>query len=379
MAKARSGLGRGLGSLLNGGMGESLPQERSTVTERIVVSEPPAPSPAPAPAPVPAPAPEDPIQKEGFAPQPEDKAPQDEEEEPKALYSNEEDHVTIKGVVERVPVPKPTEEPKEELAPAEERSTDEIDIDLIIPNPDQPRTNFKKNELEELSESIKKNGLLQPILVRKVGDQYQIIAGERRWQACKLAGLKTVPVRVKEASDDDSIMLALVENIQRSDLNPIEEAYGYRRMMERGKMTQSEVAQAVSKGRSTIANALRLLELPEDAQQLLFEEKITAGHARAILSIPDKEGRRKLTDKLVEEKLSVRETEAIARLLSGKNDKDKQPRPPAPKSYKTVARALKETLDTNVKIKSSKGKNKIEIEFKDEADLERLFRIIAKE
>ena len=377
MAKARSGLGRGLGSLLNGGMGESLPQERSTVTERIVVSEPPAPSPAPAP--VPAPAPEDPIQKEGFAPQPEDKAPQDEEEEPKALYSNEEDHVTIKGVVERVPVPKPTEEPKEELAPAEERSTDEIDIDLIIPNPDQPRTNFKKNELEELSESIKKNGLLQPILVRKVGDQYQIIAGERRWQACKLAGLKTVPVRVKEASDDDSIMLALVENIQRSDLNPIEEAYGYRRMMERGKMTQSEVAQAVSKGRSTIANALRLLELPEDAQQLLFEEKITAGHARAILSIPDKEGRRKLTDKLVEEKLSVRETEAIARLLSGKNDKDKQPRPPAPKSYKTVARALKETLDTNVKIKSSKGKNKIEIEFKDEADLERLFRIIAKE
>ena len=377
MAKARSGLGRGLGSLLNGGMGESLPQEKSTVTERIVVSEPPAPSPAPAPAP--APAPEDPIQKEGFAPQPEEKASQVEEEEPKALYSNEEDHITIKGVVERVPIPKPAEEPKEEPAPVEERSIDEIEIDLIIPNPDQPRTNFKKNELEELSESIKKNGLLQPILVRKTGDQYQIIAGERRWQACKLAGLKTVPVRVKEASDDDSIMLALVENIQRSDLNPIEEAYGYRRMMERGKMTQSEVAQAVSKGRSTIANALRLLELPEDAQQLLFEEKITAGHARAILSIPDKEGRRKLTDKLVEEKLSVRETEAIARLLSGKSDKDKQPRPPAPKSYKTVARALRETLDTNVKIKSTKGKNKIEIEFKDEADLERLFRIIAKE
>jgi len=150
-------------------------------------------------------------------------------------------------------------------------------------------------------------------------------------------------------------------------------------MMERGNMTQSEVAQAVSKGRSTIANALRLLELPEDAQQLLFEEKITAGHARAILSIPDKEGRRKLTDKLIEEKLSVRETEAIARLLSGKNDAKKTNRPPAPKSYKTVARALRESLDTNVRIKSIKGKNKIEIEFKDEADLERLFRIIVKE
>jgi len=171
-------------------------------------------------------------------------------------------------------------------------------------------------------------------------------------------------------------MLALVENVQRSDLNPIEEAYGYRRMMERGKMTQSEVAQAVSKGRSTIANALRLLELPEDAQQLLYEERITAGHARAILSVPTKEGRRKLTDKLVEDQLSVRETEAIARLLSGKKDEKPVKKEKAPKSYKTVARTLTETFATNVKIKSVKGKNKIEIEFKDEADLERLFRIM---
>ena len=141
-------------------------------------------------------------------------------------------------------------------------------------------------------------------------------------------------------------------------------------------MTQSEVAQAVSKGRSTIANALRLLELPEDAQQLLFEEKITAGHARAILSIPSKEGRRKLTDKLIEETLTVREAESIARLLSGtKKDVSKQ-RAPQPKSYKTAARTLSDTLGTSVKIKSAGGKNKIEIEFKDETDLERLFRII---
>ena len=254
------------------------------------------------------------------------------------------------------------------------RQIDEVPISAIIPNPDQPRTNFKKEELEELAASIEKDGLLQPILVRTIGESsYQIIAGERRWQACKLLNMKTVPVRVKEADTDKALELALVENVQRTDLNPIEEAYGYRRLMERKKMTQAEVAQAVSKGRSTVANALRLLELPEDAQQLLFEEKITAGHARAILSIPTKEGRQKLTDKLVREKLSVREAEAIARLLSAKKSGTTTKRPPLPASYTSVAKALKKALNTNVKVKSSNGKNKIEIEFKDEQDLERLF------
>ena len=141
-------------------------------------------------------------------------------------------------------------------------------------------------------------------------------------------------------------------------------------------MTQAEVAQAVSKGRSTVANALRLLELPEDAQQLLFEDKITAGHARAILSIPSKEGRQKLTDKLVQEKLSVREAEAIARLLAGKKNTNTSTREPMPKMFKTVARNLRESLQTNVRVKSVKGKNKIEIEFKDEDDLQRLFEYI---
>ena len=254
--------------------------------------------------------------------------------------------------------------------------SNEIDISMIEPNPNQPRTNFNQEELEELSESIKKNGLLQPILVRKVGDKYQIIAGERRWQACKLAGLKRVPVQIKQANDDETFILALIENIQRSDLNPIEEAYGYRRMMESGHMTQAEVAQAVSKGRTTITNALRLLELPENAQQLLFEEKITAGHARAILSVPTEEGRKKLTDKIVEEKLSVRDAERIARLLSGKKDSNKKPREASPRSYKTVARTLSESFGTDVKIKSTQGKNRIEISFTDEADLERLFRLM---
>lgn len=303
------------------------------------------------------------------------------EESPAAVeeevYVNKEDNVTIKEVVERpkvddiVPQP-PVKEPDAQ----EEAGASEVDIDLVVPNPDQPRTNFKKEELEELASSIKKNGLLQPILVRKSGHKYQIIAGERRWQACKNLGLKKVPILVKDVDDDETIVLALIENIQRSDLNPIEEAYGYRRMMERGKMTQTQVAQAVSKGRSTIANALRLLELPEDAQQLLFEEKITAGHARAILSVPTKEGRAKITEKLLEQDLNVRETEALARLLSGKKETTKTARPAAPKSYKTVARTLRNTLQTNVRVKSVKGKNKIEIEFKDESDLQRLFQLI---
>lgn len=261
------------------------------------------------------------------------------------------------------------------LNTAAPRETDEVAIERIAPNPDQPRTQFKKEEIEELAASIEKDGLLQPILVRQMADgNYQIIAGERRWQASKAAGLKKVPVRIKEVDDDQALELALIENIQRSDLNPIEEAYGYRRLMERRSMTQAEVAQAVSKGRSTVANALRLLDLPEEAQQLLFEEKITAGHARAILSVPTPEGRLSLTQKIVDNGLNVREAENLARLMSGKKDSvPSAPRASVPAVYKSVAKTLRETLNTNVRVKSSKGKNKIEIEFKDEEDLHRLF------
>lgn len=338
MAKAnKSGLGRGLNSLLGGAYEEAAPIEATP--KRVLVEQ----------------------RDEVFASTPARQEPEPEFHPESQLepideesFVDGESQVTIKSVVQR--------------------RTDEVPIESVSPNPDQPRTNFKKEELEELSSSIEKDGLLQPILVRPVaGNKYQIIAGERRWQACKLVGLKTVPVRIKEADDDLSLELALVENIQRSDLNPIEEAYGYRRMMERRNLTQSEVAQAMSKGRSTVANALRLLELPEEAQQLLFEERITAGHARAILSIPTKEGRQKLTDKLVAEKLTVREAEAIARLFSGKKGDSSTKREPIPKTYKTVAKALKDVLNTNVKVKSVQGKNKIEIEFKDEEDLARLF------
>lgn len=260
-----------------------------------------------------------------------------------------------------------------------EGSIKEVPITDVEPNPDQPRTNFKPEEIEELAHSIKTEGLLQPILVRKVGDKYQIIAGERRWQACKSLGAETISVRLWTADNDKALELALIENIQRTDLNPIEEAYGYKRLMERKGMTQSEVAQTVSKGRSTIANALRLLDLPEEAQQLLFEDKITAGHARAILSIPSAEGRKQLTNKLVQEKLSVRETEALARLYSGreKAKENGSKRVPAPASFKKAARSLSSLLHAPVHVKTVQGKNKIEIQFKDEEELERIFNMIS--
>lgn len=256
----------------------------------------------------------------------------------------------------------------------------EVLLAQVHPNPNQPRTNFKPEEIEELANSIKRHGLLQPILVRKTGDGYDIIAGERRWQACRSLGMETIPVRFWLADDTEAFEAALVENIQRSDLNPIEEAYGYKRLMERKGMTQSEVAQTVSKGRSTIANALRLLDLPEEAQQLLFEEKITAGHARAILSVPTLEGKKSLTNKLMEEKLSVRETEAIARLLAGREKAASTPssRVPTPQSFKKAARSMSKILELPVRVKTVQGKNKIEIQFKDEDELQRVVAVLSE-
>lgn len=360
MAKnTKSGLGRGLNSLLGSSYEEAIPAEpvSTPARPRVVVEDEQAMVESVTAAVIHERPARENVSRETFVEiSTEKKIEQAKEEVSQNIVS---DNVQIKGIVER--------------------KLDEVPIDNISPNPDQPRTFFKEEEIEELSMSIEKDGLLQPILVRATGkNTYQIIAGERRWQACKKAGLKTVPVRIKDANDDQALELALIENIQRSDLNPIEEAYGYRRLMDRCKMTQAEVAQAMSKGRSTVANALRLLELPEAAQQLLFEEKITAGHARAILSIPSKEGREKLTEKLMNEKLSVREAEAIARLLSGKaTSSTTAPRVPLPQVYKKVAKALRDTLETNVRVKSSKGKNKIEIEFRDEEELKRLFERIS--
>lgn len=247
----------------------------------------------------------------------------------------------------------------------------EMSIEDIVPNPNQPRTHFNESALEELSESIRENGVLQPLLVRKHDSKYEIIAGERRYQASKIAGLTKVPVIIKDVDDQKMLELALIENLQRSDLNPIEEAMGYRQLIKASGMTQEALSKAVSKSRSTITNSLRLLDLPEQVQQLMYEGKLTAGHARAILAVPFEEARIKLAEKVVAEGLSVRATENLAPLFSV-GETPRAPRPVMPQSYKKAARVLRQLFNTNVKVRSTRGKNKIEIEFRDEDDLQRI-------
>ena len=246
-----------------------------------------------------------------------------------------------------------------------------VSIEKIHPNPNQPRTHFNETELEELSESIREHGVLQPLLVRKKGDEFEIIAGERRYQASKIAGLSELPVIIKDVDDQKMLELALIENLQRSDLNPIEEAKGYRQLIKASGMTQEALSKAVSKSRSAITNSLRLLDLPERVQELLFEGKLTAGHARAILAVPFEEQRIKLAEKVVADGLSVRATENLAPLFSV-GETPKAPRPVTPQSYKKAARVLRQVFNTNVRVKSTRGKNKIEIEFKDEDELARI-------
>ena len=243
-----------------------------------------------------------------------------------------------------------------------------INIEDIHPNPNQPRTHFDEKELQELADSISEHGVLQPLLVRRDGKGYQIIAGERRYQASKLAEISKVPVIVKDVDETEVLALALIENLQRSDLNPIEEARGYKQLIDASGMTQDALSKAVSKSRSAITNALRLLDLPEPVQQMLFEGKITAGHARAILAVPYEDARVKLAEKVVQDGLSVRATEHLAPLFSV-TEEPKAPRPVTPQSYKRAARILRQAFNTNVRVKNTRGKNKIEIEFKDEDEL----------
>lgn len=246
-----------------------------------------------------------------------------------------------------------------------------LPIEDIVPNPNQPRIHFNETELRELSESIQEHGVLQPLLVRKHGNGYEIIAGERRYQASKLAGLEELPVIIKDVDDEEMLALALIENLQRSDLNPVEEAKGYRQLIDASGMTQEALSKAVSKSRSAITNSLRLLDLPEVVQQMIFEGKLTAGHARAILAVPYEDARIKLAEKVVAEGLSVRATENLAPLFSAR-ETPKAQRPATPQSFKKAARVLRQVFNTNVRVKSSRGKNKIEIEFKDEEELSRI-------
>ena len=251
----------------------------------------------------------------------------------------------------------------------------EIELKEIHPNPNQPRKYFDEKDLADLADSIKREGLLQPIIVRKDKKGYQIVAGERRWQASKLAQLDRIPVKVVEMDDEQTLRVALIENLQRTDLNAIEEARGYKELMKVGKLNQSELAEAVSKSRSAIANTLRLLDLPEAVQQLVFEGKLSAGHARAVLSISDEDKRISFAEKIVKDNLSVREAERLASLIASGNE-ERPRRPVTPRSFKMVAKDLRQRFNTQVKVKTSNGKNKIEIEFKDEDDLQRIYNII---
>ena len=265
------------------------------------------------------------------------------------------------------------QEAQTEAAASNNDATNMVSISEIHPNPNQPRTHFNETELEELSESIRAHGVLQPLLVRKDDSGYEIIAGERRYQASKIAGLEEVPVVIKDVNDQEMLQLALIENLQRSDLNPIEEAKGYRKLIKASGMTQEALSKAVSKSRSTITNSLRLLDLPQCVQDLLFEGKLTAGHARAILAVPFEEQRIKLAEKVVAEGLSVRATENLAPLFSV-GETPKAPRPVTPQSFKKAARVLRQVFNTNVKVKATRGKNKIEIEFKDEEELAQILQ-----
>lgn len=250
-------------------------------------------------------------------------------------------------------------------------SETKLPVEDIVPNPNQPRIHFNETELRELSESIQEHGVLQPLLVRKHGNGYEIIAGERRYQASKLAGLEELPVIIKDVNDEEMLALALIENLQRSDLNPVEEAKGYRQLIDASGMTQEALSKAVSKSRSAITNSLRLLDLPEVVQQMIFGGKLTAGHARAILAVPYEDARIRLAEKVVAEGLSVRATENLAPLFSA-GETPKTSRPATPQSFKKAARVLRQVFNTNVRVKSSRGKNKIEIEFKDEEELSRI-------
>lgn len=256
----------------------------------------------------------------------------------------------------------------------------EVDIDLIEPNPDQPRYHFNEAKLEELAQSIKVNGLVQPILLRRVASgRYQIVAGERRWRAAQKAGLHKVNAVIRSIPDAKLLELALIENIQRAELNPIEEALAYQRLIQTLGLTQDEVAQRVGKDRSSIANYLRLLKLPAEIQKMLEEELLSMGHARALLGLESEEDQLKLAQEIIAGKLSVRDTEqAVKRASSGASIRESS----TPKNNDANIRAaelkLKRFLGTPVKINQSQNGGKIEIEFGSMSELDRIYSIIMR-
>lgn len=257
----------------------------------------------------------------------------------------------------------------------------EIDIDLIEPNPEQPRTRFTETDLEELTQSVRANGIIQPIVVRQKGGKYEIIAGERRWRAAQRAGLLKIPAVVKDVTDDKLLELALIENIQRQELNPIEEASAYRKLIDTIGLTQEMVAERVGKNRTVITTFLRLLRLPEDIQKLIEEGKLSAGHGRALLMIDDAEAQRKIAKTAIEMSLSVREIEkAVKRVQRGERQSivNKRVSQKIDANIKAAETKLRRFLGTNVQIlPDERGTSgKILIEYYGEADLDRIYDLI---
>lgn len=259
----------------------------------------------------------------------------------------------------------------------------EIDIDLIEPNPEQPRTRFAEPNLEELTQSIRANGVVQPIVLRQKGERYEIVAGERRWRAAQRAGLSKIPAVIREVSDDKLLELALIENIQRQELNAIEEAKAYRKLIDSIGLTQEMIAERVGKNRTVITTFLRLLKLPDDIQKLIEEEKLSAGHGRALLLTNDVEVQRRIAKTAIDMSLSVRELEKAVK-RAGREDKqivaNKQVTSNIDANTKAAETKLRRFFGTNVHIKpDGKGTGgKIEIEYYGEADLDRIYNLIMK-
>lgn len=250
-------------------------------------------------------------------------------------------------------------------------------INMVEPNRDQPRKNFEEDALLELADSIKQMGVLQPLLVRKRNDYYEIIAGERRWRAAKIAGLKEVPVIIKDYTEQEIVEIGLIENIQRENLNPIEEAMAYKKLLEEFHLKQDEVAERVSKSRTAVTNSMRLLKLNEKVQQMIIDDMITTGHARALLAIDDQEQQYILANKIFDEKLSVRETEKLIKDI--KNPQKPKIKKPVENAflYDDLANKMKEVMGTKVNISTKgNGKGKIEIEYYSDKELERMFDMI---
>ena len=272
------------------------------------------------------------------------------------------------------PVTTKTSTKKEEV-PKEIKNV--LKITEIAPNKEQPRKKFDEDALIELSESIKQFGLLQPILVQKQKDYYEIVAGERRWRAAKIAGLKEVPVIIKEFTPVELAEISLIENIQREDLNPIEEAQAYKRLLEEFHLKQDEIAERVSKSRTAVTNVMRLLKLDERVQQMLIDDKLSAGHARALLAVEDKEVQLTLATTIFDEGLSVRETEKLVRKLNKPPAEKEEPDRQETEIYQDIEERLKSIMGTKVMINRKKNnKGKIEIEYYSMEELERILDLM---